>query len=176
MARNVEIKARVRDMEALESRAAASCDQGPFVIGQEDVFFNSRGGRLKLRIFPEGHGELIYYERPDARGPRTSTYHRVEIAEPHGLRELLAKAHGICGVVRKQRRLYLVGQTRVHLDRVEDLGAFMELEVVLAPGQDVEEGHHIAEELMGTLGVQKEDLIDVAYVDLLAQRNEGGGH
>ncbi len=80
---------------------------------------------------------------------------------------MLELACGIRGVVRKTRYLYLVGQTRVHLDDVEGLGQFMELEVVLREGQSDAEGQAIAEELMTRLGVERGDLLEGAYMDLL---------
>lgn len=167
LARNVEIKARVKDLEALERRAAARADRGPTVIHQEDVFFHVSTGRLKLRVFDEAHGELIFYERPDGPGPKTSRYRRLETSDPRGLQDLLDQALGVRGTVRKQRRLYMAGRTRIHLDRVQDLGDFLELEVVLEPGEESEDATPIAEELMAALGVAREDLVDVAYVDLL---------
>jgi hypothetical protein len=60
--------------------------------------------------------------------------------------------------------------TRMHLDDVESLGQFMELEVVLRDGQSDDEGQAIAEELMTRLGVRKEDLLEGAYMDLLEKR------
>ena len=78
MARNVEIKARVADMAALAARAAAIADSGPVGIAQDDTFFRCRndqdGGRLKLRVHADGHGELIAYRRADDGGPKMSTY------------------------------------------------------------------------------------------------------
>ena len=76
-------------------------------------------------------------------------------------------ALGIRAVVKKTRHLYISGQTRIHLDDVEGLGHFMELEVVLTPGQSEAEAQAIAEEMMHTLGIRKETLIEGAYVDLL---------
>jgi len=71
------------------------------------------------------------------------------------------------GVVKKSRSLPLVGQTRAHLDDVDGLGHFMELEVVLEEGQSEREGEAIARDLMEKLGIDNEDLIASAYVDLL---------
>ena len=86
---------------------------------------------------------------------------------------MLKLAYGIRGIVRKTRYLYLVGQTRIHLDDVEGLGQFMELEVVLKEEQSNEEGQKIAEDLMSALGVERGDLIDGAYMDLLEKPSEG---
>jgi len=79
----------------------------------------------------------------------------------------LSAALGVVGVVRKRRTLYLIGPTRVHLDEVEGLGDFVELEVVLQPDQDVSDGVATAEDLMQKLGIRPTQLIEKAYIDLL---------
>jgi len=76
-------------------------------------------------------GELIYYERADQEGPKHSEYHLARTHDPENLKTVLSMAFGIRGVVVKSRYLFMVGQTRIHLDDVEGLGQFIELEVVL---------------------------------------------
>ena len=83
------------------------------------------------------------------------------------MRESLTLAWGQAGRVRKQRRLFIVGRTRVHLDRVEGLGEFLELEVVLQEGEPAEDGVAEAHALMAQLGIAPEQLVQGAYVDLL---------
>ena len=168
MARNVEIKARVADRHALIARAAAVATEGPVEILQDDTFFRCESGRLKLRAFSEERGELIFYRRADMRGPKESFYVRSPTASPATLRESLALAYGISGRVKKARILYLAGRTRIHVDRVEGLGNFVELEVVLEEGEDADAGMREAHDLMATLGIAAPDLVDGAYVDLLA--------
>ena len=122
MAINVEIKARVKDIDALRDNVEVNCDKFSGLIEQEDIFFNVESGRLKLRILAADHGQLIFYQRPDRFGPKVSEYHISETAEPEKLKSVLSKALGIRGVVRKERHLYWIGQTRIHLDQVEGLG------------------------------------------------------
>ncbi len=167
MARNVEIKARVHDREALAARVAAIADAGPSTIEQEDTFFHVPHGRLKLRTLSATIPELIYYERADEGGPKLSQYLRVPCPDAAGLIELLGSSLGIRGTVRKRRILYLAGQTRIHLDAVEELGDFLELEVVLRADQEPAEGDAIAHQLMHRLGVRQADLVAGAYIDLL---------
>lgn len=73
--------------------------------------------------------ELIYYDRPDTEGPKLSVYSKCNI--PHGddLLNILTMALGVRGVVKKTRHLYIHDQTRIHVDDVEGLGKFVELEV-----------------------------------------------
>jgi predicted adenylyl cyclase CyaB len=163
---NIEIKARARDFEGIKSRAEKLSDTPVKVIPQEDTFFNTPQGRLKLRVLASG-AELIYYDRPDQQGPKRSDYHIAHVGDPENFKRVLELAYGVRGVVKKTRFLYLVGQTRIHLDDVEGLGQFMELEVVMEDGQSDIEGQKIAEDLMSALGVGRDDLIDGAYMDLL---------
>lgn len=167
MATNIEIKARVRDIDAVRAIAEKLSDLPCTVLSQEDTFFHTPQGRLKLRVLAPDRGQLIYYERADAAGPKRSEYFVSPTDDPASLKAVLAPCLGIRGVVRKRRSLYLVGNTRVHLDEVEGLGSFLELEVMLGPGQSAEEGQATALELMAKLGVQECDLIEGAYMDLL---------
>ena len=167
MPANIEIKARVRDFADVKSRAEKLSDTTVDIIPQEDTFLNVPQGRLKLRVLAPDQAQLIFYTRPDQEGPKRSDYHIAHTSDPENLRRVLELAYGIRGVVRKTRYLYLVGQTRVHLDDVEGLGQFMELEVVMREGQEDAEGQAIAEDLMTSLGVERSDLLDGAYMDLL---------
>jgi adenylate cyclase class IV len=175
MPTNVEIKARAHDI-AHQTALAEALGEGPAIeLSQEDTFFPVLHGRLKLRVMAPDHGELIHYERADRCGPRPSLYRVIVTQEPQALRDTLAAALGTCGVVRKHRRLIMIGQTRVHLDEVDGLGAFLELEVVLQRGQSQEEGVAIAQHLMAQLDIREEDLVENAYVDLLQTRNGSPG-
>ena len=172
MPSNIEIKARARNFEDLKYRAEKLSDTPVQVIPQEDTFFKTPQGRLKLRVLPD-HAELIYYTRPDQDGPKRSDYHITRSHDPENLKRVLELAYGIRGVVKKTRYLYLVGPTRIHVDDVEGLGQFMELEVVMQDGQSDAEGQKIAEGLMASLGVERGDLIDGAYMDLLEKPEAG---
>lgn len=171
MATNVEVKARVRNWQELRQRAASLSQSPVEEIRQRDVFFGTARGRLKLRVLAADRGQLVYYERPDAAGPKLSHYLIAETADPSSLEAVLSTFLGVRGVVSKVRLLYLVGNTRIHLDRVEGLGDFVELEAVLSPGQPVAEGEQIVSHLLAELGIGEDELIDVAYIDLL----EAGG-
>lgn len=167
MARNIEIKARVTSLAAVERRLQPLATAGPQPIEQDDQFFASPRGRLKLRRFGDGSAELIFYRRPDAPGPRLSEHLHSACPDADALAALLTAACGALGRVRKHRRVYWCGRTRVHLDTVEGLGEFVELEVVLADGEPEAAGIAEATELMRALGIATDALVDTAYVDLL---------
>jgi predicted adenylyl cyclase CyaB len=170
--RNVEIKARIASVEALIPKVEAVADQGPFELRQDDTYFVCGTGRLKLRMFSEREGELIYYRRADQQGPKESFYLRSPTTAPDALRESLTLAYGQRGRVEKQRTLFLAGRTRIHLDRVSGLGHFLELEVVLEEHEPSEAGMREAEVLLAKLGVERSQLIEGGYLDLLEQGRE----
>ncbi|MGZ9225557.1 MAG: class IV adenylate cyclase [Anaerolineales bacterium] len=172
MPSNIEIKARARNFAEIKERAENLSNAPVEVIPQEDTFFNTPQGRLKLRVLQGEKGQLIYYTRPDQEGPKRSDYHISYTSDPVNLKRVLELAYGIRGVVRKTRYLYLVGRTRIHLDDVEGLGQFMELEVVMQEGQSDAEGQTIAESLLDSLGVKRSDLLQGAYMDLLESSSD----
>ena len=171
MPTNVEIKARVENIDALRARARSLAGSEPEVLNQVDTFFAVPAGRFKLRRRSDDSGELIFYRRPDQPGPKRSSYFIYPTADPETLALVLARALGVRGVVEKQREVYQVGQTRIHIDEVRDLGRFLELEVVLREGQSTAEGEQIANDLLLELGIPRSGLISGAYIDLL----EDGG-
>ena len=172
MARNVEIKAHIEGVESMVPKAAALADEGPVEIFQDDTFFVCPNGRLKLRVLAPGEGQLIFYRRSDLRGPKESFYLISSTTEPDVLRESLTLAYGQIGRVRKKRILFMKGRTRIHLDSVEGLGDFMELEVVLSDDESREEGEAIARDLMERLAILPSQLIENAYVDLLLGKSK----
>jgi adenylate cyclase class IV len=167
VSRNIEIKARVDDVGVVRTRAAAVASGPPQLIEQRDTFFVVGRGRLKVRTFGDGSGELIAYERSNERGPRQSSYTRAECRDAAALCEALARVLPVRGVVTKHREVFLAGRTRIHLDRVEQLGSFVELEVVLADGESPEAGEREAQELLKSLELSERDLVPDAYIDLL---------
>ena len=167
MARNVEIKARVGDPAALRARVASRATAPPALLRQTDTFFRVPSGRLKLRDFGDGAGELIFYERADRPGPRESSYSRAACAGPAAVGAVLGAALGVRGVVEKRREVFRLGRTRIHLDEVRGLGWFMEIEVVLEDGEAAADGERVARALLAELEIPAAMLLAPAYIDLL---------
>ncbi|XP_047542254.1 uncharacterized protein LOC125074841 [Vanessa atalanta] len=170
--RNVEIKAKVNDFDEICKIAEGLSGAPPTIIHQNDTFYKVNTGRLKLRVYADESATLVRYDRDDEQGPKLSNYDLLEFsmnesAKIKTLDDIMKKCLGVRGKVVKERRLYMVDQTRIHIDKVDGLGNFMELEVVLHPEQTLEDGQAIAKDLQMKLGVKDNDLIDCAYVDLL---------
>jgi homotetrameric cytidine deaminase len=158
---NLELKAVDPDPE----RSLAVCrelgaeDRG--VLRQRDTYFRARGGRLKLREEEPGGATLVHYDRPDGAETRESRYRLVPIDDPDTLRAALDAALGTLVVVEKERHLWQWESVRIHLDRVNGLGTFVELEdVEAADGRNVER-------LTEALGIARENLIGDSYSDRL---------
>jgi len=113
--------------------------------------------------------QLIFYHRGNSSGPKLSDYQITEVSDSNVLKSVLSKANGVRSIVKKVRTLYFSGQTRIHFDSVEKLGNYIELEVVLSDNDSKAYGTAMSEQLMRQLKIQKEHLIDFAYVDLLEQ-------
>lgn len=169
MAKNIEIKARIKNLVLLKQLTEELSDTPCQLLIQEDIFFESPTGRLKLRVFDSGRGELIYYARDDLSQAKESTYLISKTDEPETLKAILSTILTVRGRVRKRRHLYLAGQTRIHLDEVENLGHFVELEFVLRDDQTAADGQQVIRDLMNRLNIKEEDLIAGAYLDLLSE-------
>jgi homotetrameric cytidine deaminase len=173
--RNVELKARDPDPERSLRRALALGAEDHGDLRQRDTYFASPRGRLKLREQEPGGAELIVYERADAARARESRYRLVPVADPAALREALGAALGTRVVVDKRRRLLLWEGVRIHLDRVEGLGDFVELEGVAPGASDLSREAALVERLRTELEIADDALVPVGYADLLAGADRAAG-
>ena len=166
MPRNIEIKLRSNDLDAVRTRAlqAGASDEG--VLVQTDTFFRVANGRLKLREINGTAAELIAYTRADVAGAKASDYLVVPVTEPATMLAALTAACGVTRVVKKRRDLLLWKNVRIHLDRVEGLGDFVELESVVGKADEIMATTNL-DELLGLLGLAGAEVIPVAYADLL---------
>lgn len=172
MQRNVEIKARIHeDFNNFCAKVKELSRQDGILLSQEDTFFNSLNGRLKLRQSKDAMAQLIFYNRPDTEGPKLSKCFTSEVtnAVAVSLQKTLTEALGVRSSVKKRRLLFHVGQTRIHVDQVESLGNFVELEVMLAEEETPEHGQEVAQKLMRRLGLTEGDLLATAYADMLCE-------
>jgi homotetrameric cytidine deaminase len=170
--RNIEIKARDRDpARTLElALQLGAADEGD--LQQRDTYFDRARGRLKLREQEPGEDELIEYRRADEAGARASSYQRVRVSSAPDLREALDAALGTLVVVTKRRRLLLSDNVRIHLDEVEGLGSFIELEAVAGPGSDLAAEQAQVADLRGRLEIGDDALVGESYSDLLLDSPE----
>ena len=165
---NLEIKAHCRDLPAAREAARAVATEHIGVDRQVDTYFVTRAGRLKLRESSLSGGQLVPYLRPDQTGPRRADYAIVPVEDPSSVKALLTALLGVHRVVTKRREIFLCDNVRIHLDRVESLGDFLELEAVFDGSPQAERAQHAkVERLMDALAISKADLIDTSYEAML---------
>jgi adenylate cyclase class 2 len=164
---NVEIKARCNNQDAIREYLKANNADFRGIDHQIDTYFNVPNGRLKLR---EGEIEnfLIHYERSDQEGPKQSKVTLYTSQPGSTLKEALTKALGILVVVDKEREIYFIENVKFHVDVVENLGTFMEIEAI---DKDANIGKDKLNEqcnkYLKEMGIKDENLISVSYSDLL---------
>lgn len=165
--RNLELKSRCRNLaQAREAVLQLGARDGA-VLEQTDTYFHCSSGRLKLRETAGRGAELIAYARPDLAEVRASEYHLAPVDHPVRLKQCLASALGVRVLVVKRRELLIWHNVRIHLDDVEGLGTFVELEAVMGPSEDeaVSEAH--IKLLAAALSLQPDDYIASSYGDLM---------
>ena len=164
--RNVELKATDPDpaRTLAACRALGAADHG--VIVQRDTHFDVPRGGLKLREETPGGPHLVQFERADAARERLSSYRIVPVQDGATLRAALSAALGVRAVVAKRRRLLLWRDVRIHLDEVEGLGSFLELEAVAPPASDLRHEHALVAELRSVLWITDDRVCATGYADL----------
>lgn len=166
---NIEIKLRIDDAGRARAAIEAAADGPAEILEQRDTYFDTgRETLLKLRE-ENGRASLIGYRRTLADDPQPSDIRLTRLDDAAGLTDVLAHALGTLAVVDKTRRLYFHGQTRIHLDRVAGLGDFVELEVVLEPGQSEADGLRIARDLLARLDLDGAEPQSSSYRDLVGR-------
>jgi homotetrameric cytidine deaminase len=163
--RNVELKATDADPKLTLERALAAGARDQGVLVQRDTYFAAPRGRLKLREEEPGEAHLIAYERADEARARTSAY-RVAPATAE-LRDALEAALGVTQVVSKSRRLLLWHSVRIHLDDVDGLGRFVELEAVAEADSDLVREHDQVRMLRELLEIEDGAIQTGSYADAL---------
>jgi predicted adenylyl cyclase CyaB len=170
--KNLEVKVgcTAAQFAAIRERSRALGESR--VLRQRDAYFAVPTGRLKLREIESDDrqsAELIGYSRPDSEGTRYSTYHRIDIAVPEvpALIAALESTIGVRVIVAKEREVVIHRRTRIHLDRVENLGYYVELETVMADGDTESDAESEIAEVMTTIGIDEAPAIAGSYSDLL---------
>ncbi len=170
--RMVELKSKVDGLDVVRRKLTTIGAQPVGMFRQTDVYFNVPEGRLKLREV-EGRNkvELIYYEREDAAGPKRSSVFILEIHEAEVFKNLLQRLLKTSAIVEKTREIFQYEGTQIHLDKVEDLGYFVEFERETSlDAHTIKRDLQILEKLMEKLELDSKNLEKLSYSDLI-QRN-----
>lgn len=171
MIQNAEIKARCAAPETVRTILLQQGAEHRGTDLQTDIYFVVPEGRLKLRRGNIEHS-LIYYQRPNTAATRQSLVHLVRLgADSTALEGLLTAVHGVRCIVKKQRDIYFIGNVKFHIDVVEGLGSFVEIEAIGEPGAAVYEQLHLqCNTYMQILQINSSDLLTHSYSDMLCGR------
>ncbi len=133
---NLEFKARLNSYlkakEILEQIGAFPSG----VLLQKDTYFKTEKGRLKLREIKGDESELIFYERSENSNERWSNYFRLPVSDSELAVTILSKSNNIINIVKKMRELFLYKNCRIHLDEVEQIGTFLEFEIIHSDSEE----------------------------------------
>ncbi len=168
--RLVELKARVDVPIEIERRLRALGAVPRATLHQRDVYFHGTRGRLKLRLQRPGRDQLVWYDRPDRADTKESRIVLAALPARHGLEPVLSSALGVRVVVSKVRRVFEWNGTRVHLDRVEGLGSFLEFEKTVDDEDSSSSAHAELRGMLEQLHLPPDALQAGSYSDLLRPR------
>jgi len=164
---NIEIKASCKDQDKIRDILKERNADFKGLDRQIDTYFKVNSGRLKLR---EGNIEnfLVFYNREDKSGPKESNVTLFKYDPKSNLKEILLSSLGVLVVVDKQREIYFIDNVKFHLDKVKDLGNFVEIEAIDKEGNiGREKLLKQCQEYMKIFDIKESDLISKSYSDLL---------
>jgi predicted adenylyl cyclase CyaB len=166
---NVEIKAKCGNLGMYEEKLRKLGAELIRIEEQKDTYFSILDGRLKVRELP-ATARLIYYVRENISEPKKSEVLIFDIDDMNRclvLMDILKRLFPIRCIVRKSRKIYGFQNIHIHLDRVEGLGSFLELEGALQKSQTITSLRKQVGDFQKILGIKKEDLLNVSYSDML---------
>lgn len=164
---NIEIKARCDNPDQIRSVLEKHNADYKGTDHQVDTYFHVPDGRLKLRRGTI-ENNLIFYKRTNQKGPKSSTINLVPAEHPEKLHTLLDTALGTKVVVDKEREIYFIKNVKFHIDRVQDLGSFVEIEAIDEDGSIGEDKlHEQCQKYLQLFNISEEQLIAKSYSDLL---------
>lgn len=166
---NIELKAQCADLESFEEKAKLLPHSLDGHDKQIDTFFKVPEGRLKLRESSLYGNFLIPYVRENESGPKRSDYDLLPVKEVNSLKRILATMFGILIVVKKERTIYLHENVRIHIDRVENLGNFIEFEAVVESESHVEKNRDKLQNLITYFGLSPDSFVQNAYAEMLME-------
>ncbi len=165
--KNVEIKARCNDPEKIEKILNDIGADYKGLDRQVDTYFKVNNGRLKLR---EGNIEnsLIFYNRPNQKGPKQSTFNLYKSKDLDELKPLLLNSLGVLVQVKKERKIFFHNYVKFHIDKVDGLGSFVEIESGdVEIERTSEELRNLCNYYIELLGIKQEDMMEISYSDML---------
>ncbi len=164
---NIEIKARCDNPDRIRSILNNHDADFKGTDHQVDTYFEVPSGRLKLR---QGtiENNLIFYQRDNQSGPKTSSINLVPAEHPDQLHALLTNALKVKIVVDKVREIYFIDNVKFHIDEVEELGNFVEIEAIDEDGSIGEKTlQKQCQYYIDLFDITDDDLVPKSYSDMI---------
>ena len=168
MLKNFEIKCRISNLSAIKEKLSSDRNYKYSVEKQRDIYYNVKSGRLKLRIINEKNSDLIYYNRKEKNSERVSNFVISSTLNFRELNFIMTEQFKVMVIVNKKREIFVKDNIRIHLDTVNKLGKFLEIEIMF---KDLNKAKKLMEELKEMLNLNSKDFIKSSYSDLLINKN-----
>ena len=133
MPTNLELKIKATSHESLKKILKQIGAENKGMLNQKDVYYSVPNGLLKLRI-ENGNESLIVYNRNENDKSRWSDFEVLKFINGKG-EKFFSKLFDVEIIVKKERELFYYDDTRIHLDTVNNLGKFLELETLVINGK-----------------------------------------
>ncbi|MFA5403824.1 MAG: class IV adenylate cyclase [Ignavibacteria bacterium] len=174
MRKNFELKVKLSNYDVAKWNAEKYIhrfkDKHHFLERQKDIYYYKVGGkRLKLRIINNEYGRLIYYDRKDNMNKRVSKYFLSDTKNPFELDKILRKLFKVQLIVNKTREIFTVNNLRIHLDRIQGVGIFLEFEIIY---KSLDEAKILMKKLMKQFNIKRTDFIKDSYSDLILKKKK----
>lgn len=168
--KNIELKIQVENFGEIFKSLKKIRAKNEGILQQTDTYFNCAKGRLKLREENNKKFQLVFYKRPDTKGAKVSDFYIINFSkqQAQALKASLKKAYGEKVIVKKERRLWKHKNTRIHLDSIEKLGTFLELETYVC--KNIKEACQEYNEVARLLNLSKYKKLDKSYSDMLMRK------
>jgi len=165
--KNIELKIQVDDFQSINKNLKKARATNEGVLSQTDTYFNCEGKRLKLREQNDKEFLLVLYARPDKKEAKVSDFDIINFdkKQSQALKAVLKKAYGEKVVVKKERKLWMYKNTRIHLDKVEKLGTFLELETLVT--KDLALAKKEYDKVVDLLDLDRYKKLERSYSDML---------
>ena len=165
--KNIELKIKIDDFKSILAGLKKSRAIKRGVLKQTDTYFNCERKRLKLREENNRKFQLVLYVRPDKKEAKVSDFETIDFdkQQAQALKAVLKKAYGEKVVVKKERKLWMYKNTRIHLDKVEKLGTFLELETLVT--KDLALAKKEYDKVVDLLDLDRYKKLERSYSDML---------
>ena len=173
MPKNYEIKFPVENYNQVKKKALALRgkfqSQNHYSEAQKDFYYKVKKARLKLRVINNSFGSLIFYDRPEEEGKRISEYLLERTKDHNEMKEILDNLFDELVTVSKKREIFIYDNIRIHLDKVKNLGVFLEFEIIFS---SIDKAKKQMKEMIEHFGLDEDKFIKNSYSDLLLKENK----